>query len=286
MDQIKEAFNKVKEDMDFLTNRISYLESALIQTTNSLNVLSSSLEEINLLKDQFNYQKETISSQDQKIDSILTKLDLLLVKETPTEKASFQTDSHISSAIQQTDRQIIMPLRALKPSFLGFSTGNDGVPTDRQTNQQTNQQTENSSFLTKEETSLPHFNPQKELSSHNINKEKIFDSTIDNAVKMLDTLDSLKKELRLKFKRLTEQELLVFSTIYQLEEENIPVDYRSLATKLSLTESSIRDYVGKLIKKGISIEKVKVNNKQITLHISENLKKVASLPTILQLRDL
>jgi predicted transcriptional regulator len=103
---------------------------------------------------------------------------------------------------------------------------------------------------------------------------------------MLDSLDSLKKEIRLKFKRLTDQEILVFSTIYQLEEEIGEVDYKMVSQKLNLTESSIRDYVGRLIKKGIPVDKNKINNKTIHLSISKNLKKVASLPTILQLIDL
>ena len=85
---------------------------------------------------------------------------------------------------------------------------------------------------------------------------------------------------------MTNQELKIFSTIYQLDEEHGYSDYRMIANKLNLTESSVRDYVGKLIKKGIPIDKVKVNNKAINLSISQNLKKIAPLPTILQLVDL
>jgi len=59
-----------------------------------------------------------------------------------------------------------------------------------------------------------------------------------------------------------------------------------LQKKLNLTESSIRDYVRRLIKKGIPIDKNKINNKNIQLSISPNLKKIASLNTILQLRDI
>jgi len=92
--------------------------------------------------------------------------------------------------------------------------------------------------------------------------------------------------LRLKFKRLTDQELLVFSTIYQLDEEIGYSDYKSISTKLKLTESSVRDYVGRLIKKGIPVEKTKINNKNIQLNISQNLKKIASLNTLLHLRDI
>ena len=42
--------------------------------------------------------------------------------------------------------------------------------------------------------------------------------------------------------------MLIFSTIYQLEEENITVDYPLLASKTTLSESSVRDYTQKLIK--------------------------------------
>ena len=80
--------------------------------------------------------------------------------------------------------------------------------------------------------------------------------------------------------------MLVFSAVYQLDEENGHTDYKTVSKKLNLTESSIRDYVGRLIKKGVSVEKKRINNKTIQLKISENLKKIASLPTIMQLRDL
>ena len=81
--------------------------------------------------------------------------------------------------------------------------------------------------------------------------------------------------------------MLVFSTLYQLEEQGeLGIDYRKIALKLSLSESSIRDYVQRLVNKGIPIIKTKQNNKKITLVISKDLKKIASLSTILRLREL
>ena len=109
---------------------------------------------------------------------------------------------------------------------------------------------------------------------------------IQNAAEILESLDSLKKEIRLKFKRLTEREILVFSTLYQLDEEIGYADYKTLSQRLNLTESSIRDYIGRLISKGVPVEKKKINNKNIKLNISNSLKKVASLSTILQLRNI
>jgi Mn-dependent DtxR family transcriptional regulator len=81
--------------------------------------------------------------------------------------------------------------------------------------------------------------------------------------------------------------MLVFSTIYQLE-EHYPegVEYSQIALKLKLSPSSIRDYTQKLISKGIPLVKEKVNNKKILLKISSELKKIASLQTIIQLREL
>jgi len=116
--------------------------------------------------------------------------------------------------------------------------------------------------------------------------EKPIQQQIQEASKILESLDNIKKEIRRKFKKITRQEMLVFSTIYELEEQYREVDYSKIALKLSLSQSSIRDYVQKMINKGIPITKEKLNNKKILLHISPELKKIASLNTIIQLREI
>ena len=78
----------------------------------------------------------------------------------------------------------------------------------------------------------------------------------------------------------------VFSALYNLEEKGYSdVDYAVLADAVGLTESSIRDYVFRLIKKGIPIEKKKIHNKKVVLFVAQSLKDVASLATILRIRD-
>jgi len=122
----------------------------------------------------------------------------------------------------------------------------------------------------------------------NSNKSNSFNkpNTLDNAVEILNSLDQIKKEIRLKFKKLTEQEFLVFSTLYQQTQEKEYTNYKELSKILKLSESSIRDYIGRIIKKGIPLNKVKINNKILQLSISSNLHKIANLSTILQLRAL
>jgi len=222
---IKAAFSKVKQDIDFLSNELNLLKQFLSENKEKLSKIDSNLEELSVQLSKLN-----IKEQD------LTPADTLKNPTYPTDNPTHN-----------------LPFNALNPQNLAFSTGNEGVPTDRQTNQQTNQQTEKASF--------------------------------HDALEVLNSLDNLKKEIRNKFKRITEQEFLVFSTIYQLSETQY-VDYKILSQKLNLTESSIRDYVGRLIKKGIPVEKNRINNKIIQLSVSEKLKKVAPLPVIFQLREI
>jgi hypothetical protein len=239
-EQIKESFQRIKDDISFLNQETSSLRQELNQTHNQMKDICDILEDLAI-----------------KINEIQEKIP----REIPTQPVlikTFPTDN-------PTDNY---SLKAPKGQFLPFSTGNEGVPTDRQTNQQTDNIRQNVFNLPER--------PNKSTSK----------TAIEDAARILDSLDVLKKEIRIKFKQLTEQEILVFSTLYQLEEELEVVDYKTLAIKLNLTESSIRDYIGRLLKKGIPVDKKKINNKQIQLSISPNLKKIASLATILKLREI
>ncbi|MFH1607507.1 MAG: hypothetical protein ABIA78_00020 [archaeon] len=243
MDNVKKAFLRVKQDMDFLKNENDSIKQNLVETRGKLIELCEVIEKLNgkINSLSLEYYKEMPKIQINKQCSSSTK------------DAFFRTLSTGASTHNTY-------LGGLKGLNMDISTGNEGVSTDRQTDRQTDR--------------------------HITNETKIRENTIENATAILDSLDSIKKEIRIKFKRLTEQEFLVFSALYQLDEEIGHSDYKVLSDKLNLTESSIRDYIGRIIKKGIPVEKKKINNKNVQLSISSNLKKVVSLPTILQLRGL
>jgi len=205
--------------------------------------------DIDFLAQEIYLLKENMNELKKKKDEISSEITTKLNEVTSTHKHLNQTSSTHPSTHN-------LSLEAPNTQNMPISTGNEGVSTDRQTDRQTHKQTE------------------------------IEQNPIKNASEILDSLDNIKKEIRLKFKRLTEQEWLIFSTIYQLEEEQDFVDYRVISNRLNLTESSIRDYVRRLIKKGIPVDKKRINNKNIQLSISTNLRKIAPLNTILQLRDL
>lgn len=315
MEEIRDAFERVKNDMssinkkiDFLNNnlsetrsgfvdicdivssvnntnvdfdkRLSYLEKKDVLLDKKIDKLTETLEKMNMVLGSFTSKMMSVmpvvdnkkESKDKYLDIETGKfidLDISLDNKTniPSEKGVLSVDcSNI-----QTDKTDIKPRNA---EYQGISTGNGGVQTDNPTDRQTDNFVKNSSHN------------QEKLYNDMLRSNSEYTHEIDDAVDILDSLDSLKKEIRLKFRRLTDQELTVFATIYQLEEELGYSDYKTISRKLNLTESSIRDYVRRLINKGIPIEKNKINNKGINLIISKNLKKIASLNTILELRDL
>jgi len=223
-----------------------------------LNLFREIVKDIILQIHELNFNIISIKSEIEEM-KYLTNLNVINTPSSSTHTPISSTQN-LSFKIDSINLNKKEPLEHPKDRNIGFSTGNRGVPTDRQTDRQTDTWIEKRGISPK--------------------------NSIESASEILESLDNLKKEIRLKFKRLTEQEIIIFSTIYQQEEEFGYSDYKSVSTVLKLTESSIRDYVGRLIKKGIPVEKKKINNKTIHLNISQSLKKIAPLSTILKLRDI
>ncbi len=241
MDKIKEAFDKVKQDISELHNQLLDLRLELSEMKQIISSLSTTNTKKSIKDNQLGTTKEISTHQ-----HIIPTHPV-----TPTQTPTLRQE-----------------IEGLYYPNLGISIGNQGVPTDRQTDQQTIQQI------------IQHMKNKQ-------NNEKSIDFDIKKASELIDSLDDIKKEIRRKFKKLTPQEMLVFSTIYQLE-EHFPdgIEYKQLAVKLGLSQSSIRDYIQRIINKGIPVIKAKVDNKKIFVSVSLELKKIASLNTILQLRVL
>lgn len=217
--------------------------------------------EVSELRKDFIELKSLVKYLDDSINDLKLQQVDLAPKTTSTHN-SYSSTHPVTSTHTST---VPSEIQGLNYPNLDISSGNGGASTDRQTIRQT----DNSTHFTQD--SVP----------------KSVDQHINDASEMLENLDSLKKEIRLKFKHMTTQEMLVFSTIYQLEEQgDVDVDYKKIALKLGLSQSSIRDYVQRIANKGIPIHKTKLNNKKITISISPELKKIASLNTILALREI
>ena len=228
---------------------------------------------MNIIREAFDKIKQDISELRQEILELKYQINTLRITtkeiQTPTQADFSQTSptQNQTTPSRKPDNQTMnqtmdYPLEPRSTPNLAVSTGNGGVPTDKQTDRQTDKQTDKYTEI-----------------------DKISD--FERANEILESLDSIKKGIRLKFKRLTPQEMLVFSTLYSLGEQNIEeISYKLIANNTNLSESSIRDYVNKLIKKGVPILKIRQNNKKIMLKVSSDLQKIASLSTIIKLREL
>ncbi len=205
-------------------------------------------EEIISLKSEINHLNNRILNMESQQSSFISR-------------HSTDTPTHFPTLPQE--------MKGFRQSFSNTSTGNEGVPTDNLTNKPTDQQTNNLTQIKENYTSNDSF------------------LAFERAKLVLDSLDNIKKEIRIKFKKLTNKEMIVFSTIYSLEEREIDeITYKLIANHLNLTESSIRDYVNRLIQKGIPLNKSRMNNKTIRLHIDDNFKNIVSLQTLIKLREL
>jgi hypothetical protein len=215
------------------------------------------------LKDSFNRVKEDILSLQEQINLIFEELNLIkrtLDRQTVEQTVQQIIPTHLQHISNSQNHDL--PLDSLKPPISYVSTGNRGVPTDRQTNQQTDRQTQK--FVQYNEN--PSSNP----------------SDITN---ILTEINNFKDNIKRNFQNLTAQEFLIFSTLYQLESEGNEVDYKMIAKKLSLSESSIRDYIGKIITKRVPVDKRKLNNKKIILSVSNLFRKFTTLDSIQTLRE-
>jgi hypothetical protein len=256
-EKIKEAFSKIKQDIMNLGEELSGIKQDLFESNQLMKQINEEIIQLKLEKIASTHNQKTSTHP----------------------VTSTQTSTHPQE------------IGGLKSPNLPISIGNQGVSTDRQTNRQTvrhinNQQKTPVLVTTSQEKGqedvVPNITDQDQIEV----LEKPIQQQISEASEILDSLDNIKKDIRRKFKKITKQEMLVFSTIYQLEEQEQEVDYKKISIKLGLSQSSIRDYIQRIIDKGIPIEKEKLNNKKIILHISNELKKIATLQTIIKLREI
>jgi hypothetical protein len=192
-----------------------------------------------------------------------------------------------------TLRRELEEIKRIKTNFRQeSSTGNEGVPADRQTDTQTYNRF--SSFV--DETFSPAYciptdNPTQnptdvQQTDTKLQQTNTYSNTsFQNAKELTELVNTLKNDLKSKFRSLTKQEFHIFTMLFTVDKSQKSVTYKDLEVKLSLSESSIRDYIQKIIKKGIPIEKEKINNKVTVLRIPEEIRHISTLDNLLRIRN-
>ncbi len=294
--KIKEAFLKIKEEMFGLGSELSEIRKDMQETVRLVKQMDKELTRIKI---------DFMLREAEKPSNSPTDRQTVRQTGTPTDSPTDKPKNTTYPATPTHNPTHGQEIGGWNTQNSSFCIGNEGVPTDRQTNSQTVQQTHflpeipslvstkslptnpvALNVVTNKLSGNPQENPPVFFQKLSLESSKPIKQQISEASEILASLDSIKREIRRKFKSITKQEMLVFSTVYTLEEQDSDVDYQKIASKLNLSESSIRDYVQRIIKKGIPLDKEKLNNKKIILHISPELKKIVTLDTILKLRSL
>ena len=292
MNQIKEAFQKVKEDINSLRNEIFNLQKELQEIQLSILTLikTQNSQQINYNNKNNYVVRQTDNQTDRHFDTSTH------IPTNNTKNKSFRQINSTDNTSSTDTSTHILPFKDLKRQYIESSIGNQWVSTDRQTIRQTDTSTDISQEKALFTDPFIHNHPKQSINTTNLKlqKEQFFPretlkkpaQLVPDTSIVLNQLDTIKKDIRLKIKRLTNQEMLVLSSIYQLEDQGFIVDYSLLSSKLNLSESSIRDYIQRIISKGLNLTKEKVNNKKIIVHISSDFRKLASLETLFKLREL
>jgi hypothetical protein len=167
-------------------------------------------------------------------------------------------------------------IKGIKP-YKAISTGNDGVPADSQ-----------QTFDTSEIPEIEEKPLQKEQETKETTPETPQTSEAPQRLSLRQlkkVVDNFTEDLKIKFKSLSKQEFFVFSLVYNLDIQGQKPDYKTIAIKAGLTESSVRDYISRLIHKGIPLKKEKINNKSIVILVPDELKSLATLDNLTRLKQ-
>ena len=154
------------------------------------------------------------------------------------------------------------------------SIGNEGVnqSINHLINQSINHQSFNQS-INHQEPETPQkeqFNEEKGV-NQSFN-QSINQSPINHLINQSIGLNALTKDISKVFLSLSKQELKLFLTVYQLEDEEIESSYKQISIRMGLSEHCIRSHLSSLFKKNVPLTKKRTNNHTNLLSISKDFK--------------
>ncbi len=270
-ERVKSSFDRVRDEMNLFFSEISSIKNEIKAVSSELSELKQSINpsnnEVTKLREELNelrYEimaKRALETKDPSVNSVNPNE----IPEISTGNRGVSTLRHFDT---QTDNTPPFPL--------------DGKPSiDQETT--THSSTQTSTHLRHIPEKLRHFDtsePKSDTSTDNSTDKKTQISDL------AELMESLKSDLKRKFEALTKQEFYIFSVLFTVDKTQSQVTYQDLAARTGLTSSSIRDYVQRIIQKGIPLVKERLNNKTTVLKIPPELRNLATLDNLMRIRGL
>ena len=103
-------------------------------------------------------------------------------------------------------------------------------------------------------------------------KQSINQSLSNQSQDREEQIKKVTNKLNTAFLTLSKQELKLFLTIYQLEDENIIPTYKNISQKMQLSESCLRAHLSSLLRKNIPLHKTYFNNRIVQVSVSKEFR--------------
>jgi hypothetical protein len=173
--------------------------------------------------------------------------------------------------------------KAQKEAKNSVSTGNEGVNQSINhlinqsiTNQSLNQSLDQNQSINVKNDEITRNEGVNQSFNQSINHQS-FNHLINQTAQEM-SIKEVTNDINKTFLMLSKQELKLFLTIYQLEDEGLEASYKNVSQRMQLSEHCIRSHLSSLLKKNVPILKRRMNNHTNLLSVSKefralNLKK-------------
>jgi hypothetical protein len=203
-------------------------------------------EDINNLAEEIKSMKQTISDQNKKINELYSKIeDFMTISKDPKTESSIGNEG-VNQSINHLINQSI----------------NQSITNQSLINEKPSKSIEKEEF--KPDLSTIDFNQSINQSSIN--------QSFNQSINQKTELKQLAININQSFLSLSKQELKLFLTIYQLEDDGIEPLYHILSQKMQLSEHCIRSHISSLMRKNIPIIKTRLNNRINLISIRKDFK--------------
>ncbi|MDD4877493.1 MAG: hypothetical protein PHO02_00470 [Candidatus Nanoarchaeia archaeon] len=250
---VKASFSRAKEHIAAVEEGIAENKAEILEQGKVIAMLK---DDICKAKASLNPQKELVLSLEKDINeqkALISSQKTQFELELNSLKIGFSSENDKISTLFGKLDIIIKRLDELEVKIgdIKSSIGNEGV------------------YSNIHSFNIHSFTKQEESVAEDISSELSLEPRKKVEKPDLAILSASRQEILGRFSALSKQELRTFLTIYELEDGKNSVSYVDVAKKLNLTEGCVRTYISSLMKKGIPVEKVKLNNKTVVLHVSK-----------------
>ncbi len=192
----------------------------------------------------------------------------------------------------QENKQICEKLNEILEKIKGLETktkitksdssiGNEGAnqSINHPINQSINHQSSNHEELTEiasnsvktyfNEENKPNQSSNQSITNQSINQSR---AQFNQMEEKEQPMKAIAKDINTIFSTLTKQELKLFLTIYQLEDDGLEANYKAVSHKMQLSEHCIRSHLSSLFRKNIPLTKSRMGNKLNLLSVRKEFR--------------